>query len=106
MECVSDLGHGVACKGKCETQVEAAQAEIQTLNQMVERGKISRNAYYKKLAAVFVLAGMAILAIGLLSWTNGRGVILMPVGLLSLLAAYLYFSMAKSYSVKIGRAHV
>jgi hypothetical protein len=96
MECVADVGNGVACKGKCE-------AEVQAVNQMIQRGIRAKNVsgyYYKRLAAIFALIGLSTIAISLLSLKDGnsKSIVFIPVGLISLFAAYFYFSMSKKNS--------
>ena len=98
MECVADVGNGVACKGKCES-------EVQAINEMIQRGKRAKNfsgGYYKRLAVIFALMGLTIITISLLSLEEGnsKSIIFIPVGLISLFAAYSYFSMSKNYSDK------
>jgi hypothetical protein len=96
MECVADVGNGVACKGKCES-------EVQAVNQMIQRGIRAKNvygSYYKRLAIIFGLVGLTILTIGILLWENGKGIVFIPVGLVTLLFASHYFSMSKNYLAK------
>src|SRR5689334_13532225 len=66
VECVTDLGNGIACKGKCEGEVSEVIA-------MVERGKVA----YKKAsesqfqAAIFwIIFGSVALVAGMISTNN------------------------------------
>ncbi len=96
MDCVADVGNGVACKGICESEVRA-------VNEMIQRGKKAKNvfgSYYKTLAIVFTLAGLIIITAGALLWENGKGIVFIPAGLVALLFAFHYFSMFKNYSGK------
>ena len=96
LECVADVGNGVACKGKCEP-------EVQAFNEMIQRGERAKNilgGYYKMWAAIFALAGLTMLTISLLSWENIKSVVLIPMGLISLFMAFYYLLIAKNHSGK------
>ncbi|MGH7976446.1 MAG: hypothetical protein ACREDS_10215 [Limisphaerales bacterium] len=96
-ECAADVGNGIACKGKCES-------EVQAVNQMIQRGKRAGSiysGYYKRMAIIFGLVGLILLVLGvILSVQNNRGIVFVPVGLISLLFSFHYFSTAKNYSGK------
>jgi hypothetical protein len=96
-ECAVDVGNGVACKGKCE-------AEVQAVNQMIQRGIKNRNIsgnYYKKMTVIWLLIGVAALITSLLLWKSGRdGIGLIPLAAVALIAAFIYGSMVKNYSNK------
>jgi hypothetical protein len=91
-ECAVDVGNGVACKGKCE-------AEVQAVNQMIQRGIKNRNIsgnYYKKMTVIWLLIGLAALITSLLLWKSGRdGIGLIPLAAVALIAAFIYGSMVK-----------
>jgi hypothetical protein len=102
LECVSDVGNGVACKGKCESQVQG-------FNEMIQRGVRSKNVlggYYKMWGIFFCLAGLAALTISFLalenfvSWQNIEKVVLIPAGLISLLIASYYLLLLRNHSGK------
>ena len=63
-ECTSDLGHGLACKGKHEANVEAAHAIIQRSARV--QGAVSRNRF----AAPALYAFMGLVFSG---YALGRG---------------------------------
>ena len=97
MDCVADVGNGVACKGKCE-------AEVQAVNQMIQRGIKSRNAsgnYYKKITLMWSLISLAGFVTSFLLWQSGRnGFGLIPIAVAALIGAFIYGSMVKKYSDK------
>jgi len=97
MECVADVGNGVACKGRCE-------AEVQAVNQMIQRGIKSRNtsgSYYKKITVMWSLISLAAFATSLLLWQSGRdGFGLIPIAVAAMIGAFIYGSMVKKYSDK------
>jgi hypothetical protein len=97
MECVVDVGNGVACKGKCE-------AEVQAVNQMIQRGIKSRNtsgSYYKKITVMWSLISLAAFVTSLLLWQSGRdGFGLIPIAVAAMIGAFIYGSMVKKYSDK------
>jgi hypothetical protein len=101
MECVADVGNGVACKGKCES-------EVQGFNEMIQRGVRNNKilgGYYKMWATFFGLGGLTVLIIGFLSWENIKSVflipmVLIPIGLISLFASFFYFLLQKNHSGK------
>ena|ERR1017187_7558363 len=100
-ECVSDAGHGAACKGKCESGVQA-------FNEVIQRAHRSHNVlggYYKMWAVFFGLGGLTAIIMGFLSWENIKSVFLIPmvlisVGLISLFASFFYFLLEKNRSGK------
>jgi hypothetical protein len=98
-ECVSDVGHGAACKGKCES-------EVQGFNELIQRGVRNKpvlGGYYKMWAVFFGLGGLSALTISFLSWRNFisweniESVVLIPVGLISLFIAFYYLLMLKNH---------
>jgi hypothetical protein len=97
MDCVSDVGNGVACKGKCE-------AEVQAVNQMIQLGIKRRNIagnYYKKITVLWILISLAAFVTSLLLWQGGRnGFGLIPIGVAALIGAFFYGSMINKYSEK------
>ena len=97
MECVADVGNGIACKGKCES-------EVQAVNQMIQLGIKRKNVagnYYKKITVIWILISLAAFAAGLLLWQSGRnGFGLIPIAVAALIVAFIYGSMAKKFSDK------
>jgi Flp pilus assembly protein TadB len=57
MECLTDVGNGIACKGKCE-------AEVKRVNAMVEKSMSAENQGL--LSAFFLVFGVICLIFGLL----------------------------------------
>jgi hypothetical protein len=96
LECASDVGNGVACKGKCESEVHA-------FNEMIQRAVRAKNVhggYYKMWAVFFGLGGLTALTISFFSWENIKSVVLIPMGLISLFTAFYYLLMVNNYSGK------
>lgn len=97
MDCLSDVGNGVACKGKCET-------EVQQINELINRGKKAKAAYrnyYRKIALIWVLLSLAAFAMSLVLWQRNKdGIGLLPVAIVALVAAFVYASLTKNYSDK------
>jgi hypothetical protein len=97
MDCISDVGNGVACKGKCE-------AEVQAVNQMIQLGIKRKNVtgnYYKKITVLWSLISLAAFVTSLLLWQSGRnGFGLIPIAVVALIGAFFYGSMIKNYSGK------
>jgi hypothetical protein len=101
-ECVSDVGHGAACKGKCESEVQGYDEMIQR----VVRSKPILGGYYKMWGLFFCLVGLTALTISFLvwrnfvSWENIGKVLLIPAGLISLLIAFYYLLLLRNHSGK------
>ena len=101
-ECVSDVGHGSACKGKCESEVQGYDEMIQR----VVRSKPILGGYYKMWGLFFCLGGLAALTISFLSWEkvvsdeNIERAALISVGLIFLCIAFYYLLMLKNHSGK------
>src|SRR5207237_1072861 len=100
-ECAVDVGNGLACIGICED-------EVRLLNQLMARAKGARGAYqttagaYSRYAIVYLLFGVVFLASGivlLLSPIALVAVLLLPMGLIMLLAAAVSYSSGQ----KIGK---
>ena len=96
------MGHGAACKGKCES-------EVQGFNELIQRGVRNKpvlGGYYKMWGIFFCLGGLAALTMSFLSWGNFvsweniERAALIPVGLIFLFVAFYYLLMLKNHSGK------
>lgn len=91
--CAVDVGNGLACPGACE-------AEVRALNQIVQRNKTSHQKAghaYAQIALFYIVAGTLFLTGGLLNWRGLRWM-LVPAGLLLLVAAAIHFMTGRRFS--------
>lgn len=91
--CAVDVGNGLACPGACEQEVRA-------LNRIVQRNKTSHQKAghaYANIALFYVVAGLLFLTGGLLDWRGLRGM-LVPAGLLLVVAAAIHFMTGRRIS--------
>ena len=92
-ECAVDQGRGLACKGKCESEV-AAILDLQQRNKTAYQ---KASGSYMRLAAFMAFFGLAVSAMGILSWSHGQGFVLVLLGLFLLLFATLLFISGQKY---------
>jgi hypothetical protein len=92
MECAVDVGNGLACRARCETEVRA-------LNEIIQRNKTAhqktQSAYVRTAIFYGGLGGLCLLA-GVLDW-RGFGWVLTPAGLVFLFAAWLHYSTGRKF---------
>jgi Flp pilus assembly protein TadB len=87
------LGKGLACRGKCETEV----ASIIDLQQRNKTAYQKASGSYLRMAAGMAAFGLLLAAFGVLSWSGGQGLILVVFGLFMLVFAALYFVSGRKY---------
>jgi len=97
-ECASELLNGVACKNRCEAEVEA-------VNNLINRNKTSyqkASSAYSRNALIFLLLGILFLAFGGIDISSkpSLGWFLLLGGIIFLIGALFYFSIGKKYSQK------
>ena len=91
-QCVAEVGVSMACKGRCE-------AEVATLNDLVQRGKSAyakASESYVKTAIFTGLFGSAFVVFGLQP-DNRASAICLTMGVLLLVSSGLYLHSAKRY---------
>jgi hypothetical protein len=91
--CAVDVGNGLACSPACEQEVRA-------LNRIVERNKTAHQKAghaYALIALFYIVAGTLFLTGGLLNWRGLRWM-LVPAGLLLLVAAAIHFMTGRRFS--------
>jgi hypothetical protein len=91
--CAVDVGNGLACPGACEQEVRA-------LNQIVQRNKTAHHKAghaYAQIALFYIVAGTLFLTGGLLDWRGLRWM-LVPAGLLLLVAAAIHFTTGRRFA--------
>jgi len=91
-DCASDVGDGLACRGRCEEEVRA-------LNRVIARNKTAyekTSDAYARTALFYGAVGLVFVTGGLLDW-RGYGWALAPAGLIFLFAAWLYYSTGRRY---------
>jgi hypothetical protein len=91
-DCAVDVGNGLACAGACE-------AEVRSLNRMIQRNKSSyektSTAYLK--VALFYVGLFALCLLGaILDW-RGYGWVLYPASIVFLVSAYVHFSTSRRF---------
>lgn len=98
MECLTELENGIACKGKCEE-------EVNYLNTILSRSK-NKNAYqkvsesYKRNSLIYLLLGLVFIAFGILEMKKGMALFMLPAGAVFLLGAFFNYSTGKKYLKK------
>jgi hypothetical protein len=97
-DCAAELLNGVACKNRCEDEVEA-------VNRLINRNKTAyqkTSSAYSRNALIFLLLGILFLAFGgiHISSNSSFGWFLILGGSIFLIGALLYFSIGKKYSQK------
>lgn len=89
-DCAADVENGIACRDRCENRVRA-------LNEALEKGKRAygrTRTLYSRIALICLLMGVLILLVGL-ALLSEVGVILIPTGLIFVLASYFYYSVGR-----------
>jgi hypothetical protein len=92
MDCAADVGNGLACRARCE-------AEVQALNEVIQRNKTAykkTQSAYARTAIFYAVVGGLCLFGGLVDW-RGFGWVLTPAGLVFLLAAWLHYSTGRNF---------
>ena len=92
-ECAADMGKGLACRGKCETEV-ASLLELQQRNKTAYQ---KASGSYLRMAAGMAVFGFLLSAFGILGWSGGQGLFLVVLGLFMLTFAALYFVSGRKY---------
>ena len=90
-ECAVDVGNGIACKDSCETEVKA-------LNEAIDKGKSSykkTGGVYVRNAIIFALLGFVFLVFGLIAINTPTAYLMIPIGIICLLAAGFNYSTSK-----------
>lgn len=90
--CASDVGNGLACRDRCEE-------EVRSLNRVIERNKTAyqkARGAYTRTAAFYGLVGGVFLLGGATNW-QGYGWVLVPAGLIFLLAAWMHYATGRRY---------
>jgi hypothetical protein len=93
MECVADVGNGVACKGKCEAHVIAVNELIGRNHKSHERAA----SLYSKMAIWVALLGLSFTIAGFISWQKGGSASPIVFGLIFLAGSILYYTSARKY---------
>jgi hypothetical protein len=91
--CAAEVGTGLACRDRCE-------AEVADLNRIIARNKtadLKTSQAYAQTALYYGVAGGLLLIGGLLNW-RGLQWMLVPAGLLLLLAAVLHYSTGRRFT--------
>ena len=96
IDCAADVTNGIACKNSCETEVEA-------INQIVYRSKTSyqkASSAYLRNAFIFLLLGIIFLIYGGIDISSRSvfGWFTFLIGIVFVLGAIFYFSLAKKYT--------
>lgn len=92
-ECAADLGHGLACKGKHEQEVENVQAMISRATQVQ-----STNTTYKYMSPIFFLVIGSIFFCSGLFLNNRSSTFTMILGAAFLIySAYLFVVVRSAY---------
>jgi hypothetical protein len=90
--CAADVGSGVACRDRCETEVRA-------INEVIARNKTAyqktEDAYMRN-ALFYAVLGALCLTGGFANYL-GYALVLVPAGLVFLLAAFLQYSTARKF---------
>ncbi len=90
--CVAEVGTGLACRDRCE-------AEVADLNRIITRNKtadLKTSHAYVQTALFYGVAGGLLLVGGLLNW-RGLQWMLMPAGVLLLVAAVLHYHTGRRF---------
>ncbi len=98
IECASELLNGIACKNRCEDEVNA-------VNHLINRSKTSyqkASSAYSRNALIFLLLGILFLAFGGkdISANSTFGWFSLLAGIIFLIGALFYFSIGKKYGQK------
>ena len=94
--CAAEVGNGIACKGKCEAEVEA-------VNQIINRNKTSfqkAGAAFSRNAVIYLMLGVLFAALGVteLSARAVLGWFLLLTGAVFLVGAILNYSTSQKYT--------
>jgi Flp pilus assembly protein TadB len=90
--CAVDVGNGLACPNRCE-------AEVRALNRVIARNKTAyqkTSGAYARIAAFYAVVGGVFLAAGLANW-RGYGWMLVPAGVIFLLAGLLHYVTGRRF---------
>ena len=94
-DCASELVNGIACKDRCE-------AEVEMINNLIDRNKTTHqktsSTHYRS-ALIFLLFGILFLSYGLMNISayGSYGWFLVLTGILFLIGALIYFLTGKTY---------
>lgn len=97
-DCCSELLNGVACKNRCEAEVEA-------INYLIDRNKTSYqkvSSAYSRNALIFLLMGILFFAFGVIDIAQNPtfGWLSLLCGIIFLIGALFYFSTGRKYIQK------
>lgn len=90
--CAADVGNGMACRNRCE-------AEVQAINDIIRRNKTAyekTHGAYARTAVFYAVVAAVFFVAGLFNW-RGLGWMFVPAGIVFALAAYLHFSTGRRY---------
>lgn len=98
LECAAEVSNGVACKNRCEIEVEA-------VNQLINRNKTAyqkTSSAYSRNALIFLLLGILFLGYSGINQTVNSSFdwFLLLGGIIFLIGAVFYFSLGRKYSHK------
>ncbi len=93
---MTELLNGVACKNRCEAEVEA-------VNNLINRNKTvyqKTSSAYSRNALIFLLLGILFLAYSWINETSNSSFdwFLLFAGIIFLIGALFYFSIGKKYN--------
>lgn len=95
-DCASEVTNGIACKNRCESEVES-------VNNLINRSKGSyqKASYaYTRNSIIYLLIGLICIAYGLYTHRTDSVLAwyLVPIGIVFLLGALFNYSSSKKYS--------
>ena len=98
LECAAELSNGIACKNRCEIEVEV-------VNQLINRNKTAyqkTSSAYSRNALIYLLLGILFVAYSGMNETSNSALdwFLLLGGIIFLIGAIFYYSLGKKYSQK------
>ena len=95
-ECAAEVGNGIACKSRCETEVEA-------INRMISRNKTAyqrTRAAYSRNAVIYLMLAAIFIALGGTEFRAGLffGWFWLLTGAIFLIAAVLNYSTGRKFT--------
>lgn len=96
-DCCAEVGTGIACKSRCE-------ADVEDLNTIIKRGKSAyqkTGGAYRRNGIAMLILGIVFFAIGIFPILTGQGygtLLLAVMGLLFVIWSYFSFVNAKQIS--------
>jgi hypothetical protein len=98
LQCAAEIENGIACRNRCEGQVQA-------INELMQRGKTAyqkTSGSYAQYAIFLALVGLLFIGYGVWDRKRGAAIYFVPFGLIMWLAAIFSYTTSLRFKRKEG----